>query len=80
MGRCMHCSLTVLALILLYGSHYSSVWFPSKVMLRFPTSCNNRPQQMIIFLDIIVTVACVLLMKPVLELLEMLCTDDLNGT
>ena len=68
MHTCMHCSLTALALILLYGGHCSSVWFPSKVMLRFPhimsgflhhvrllPSHNNTQQQMMISLDIIVT-------------------------
>ena len=44
---CKHCSLTVLALILLYGGHCFSVQLPSKVTLRFSTSrqashtCNN---------------------------------------
>ena len=53
---CMHCSLTVLAFIVLYGGHCSSVRFPLKVMPRFPASCNNNtPQQMTIILDIIVT-------------------------
>ena len=55
MPTCMHCSLTVLALILLYGGHCSSVRFPPKVTLRLPASRNNMPQQMTIVLGIIVT-------------------------
>ena len=54
-----YCFLTVLALILLCGGDSPSAWFPSKVMLRFPTSCpshNNMPQQLRIFLyNVIVT-------------------------
>jgi len=42
----MHCSLTVLALILLYGGHCFSVWLPLKVTLRLSASCNNAPQEM----------------------------------
>ena len=50
------CSLTVLTLILLYDSHFSSVWLLSKVMLyisflhnvRLPALYNDMPQQMTI--------------------------------
>ena len=35
MRVCMHCSLTVLALIFLYGGHCSSVQFPSKITCSF---------------------------------------------
>ena len=45
----MHCSLTVLALICLYGGHCSSVQPSSKVMLRLPVSHNHGPQQMTMF-------------------------------
>ena len=46
---CMHCPLTVLALILLYGGHCFSVWLPSKVThgfthyIRLSASHNNVP-------------------------------------
>ena len=59
MPTCMHWSLTVLALILLYGGHCFSVRLPSKVMrgfthhVRLPASCNNVPQQIAIFPDAI---------------------------
>ena len=42
----MHCSLIVLTLIL-YGGLCFSVQLPSKVMLRFPASRNNVPQQIV---------------------------------
>ena len=49
MPTCMHCSLTVLALILLYGGHYFSVGLPSKItqcfpqcMIMFPDSTYNN--------------------------------------
>ena len=47
MPTCTHCSLTILALILLYGGHYV---LPSKVThgfthhVRLLASCNNAPQ------------------------------------
>ena len=55
----MHWSLTVLALILLYGGHCFSVWLPSKVTrgfthhVRLPASHNNAPQHIVIFPDAI---------------------------
>ena len=61
---CMHCCLTVLALIsaliLLYGSHCFSVWLPAKVMhgfthrVRLPVSHNNVPPTHKMFLDSII--------------------------
>jgi len=42
LNTCMHCSLTVITLILLYGCHCSSVWFPSRVTLRFPASRHSK--------------------------------------
>ena len=50
-------TLTVLALILLYGGHCFSVRLPSKVMhgfthcVRFPASHNNVPQHITMFPD-----------------------------
>ena len=41
MPTCMHCSLTVLTLILLYGGNCFSVWLPSKVTLRLPALHNK---------------------------------------
>jgi len=49
MPMCMHCSHTVLALILLYGGHCFLVWLPAKVThsfthrIRLPASRNNAP-------------------------------------
>ena len=57
---CMHCSLTVLALILLYGGCCFTVRLPSKVMcscthrVRLPASCNNVPQNIKMFPDSII--------------------------
>ena len=56
---CMHHSLTVLALILLYGSHCFSIQLPSKVTrgfthhIRLPASRNNAPRHIVIFPDAI---------------------------
>ena len=63
MPTCMHCSLTVLALILLYGGHCCSVRLPSKVTagfygfrhcIRLPASRNNAPQCIAMFPDSII--------------------------
>ena len=57
MYTCMHCSLTDLALILLYGG---SVWLPSKATHgfkhcdRLPTSHNNVRQHIMMFPDCII--------------------------
>ena len=56
----VHCSLTVLALILLYGGYCSSVRLQSKGTFRLPTSHNNAPQQMAMFLGIIMEFVCAL--------------------
>ena len=54
MPTCMHWSLTVLAVILLYGGHCFSVQLPSKVTrgfthcVRLPASRNNAPQHIAI--------------------------------
>ena len=47
--------LTVLALILLYGGHCSSVWLPSKVTLRLPASRNNAPKHTMMFPSSLIT-------------------------
>ena len=60
MPMCMHWSLIVSALILLYGGHCFSVRLPSKVMrdfthcVRLPASRNNAPQHIAIFPDAII--------------------------
>ena len=60
MYTCMHCSLTDLALILLYGGHCFSVWLPSKATRgfkhcdRLPTSRNNAPQHIMMLPDCII--------------------------
>ena len=62
MPKCMRCSLTVLALILLYGGHCFLVQLPSKVTCSFThrvgllASCNNVPQHIMMFPDSIVAV------------------------
>ena len=88
----MHRSLTVLALILLYGGHCFSVWLPAKVThsfthrVRLPASCNNAPQLIMMFL---VSIIVALWRLPVycnrestgqvLELLVMVYIGDLKG-
>jgi len=42
----MHCSLTVIALILLYSGNCFSARLPSKVTLRLTALPNNAPQEM----------------------------------
>ena len=42
----VHYSLTVIALILLYGCNCISTQLPSKVMMRLTTLPNNAPQEM----------------------------------
>ena len=79
------CTALFQCLIHLYGGHYSSVQLPLKVTLRFPASRKNTPQQMMIFLDIILMTAQWLvccnreLMQQVLKLLEMVYTNNLKG-
>ena len=89
MPMCMHWSLTVLALILLYGGHCFSVGLPSKVTsgfthrVRFPASRNNAPQHTVIF--IIAAYWCLPVFcngestERVLELPVMVYVDDLKG-
>ena len=84
----MHCSLTVLALIFLYGGHCFSVWLPSKVThgfphrVRLPASRNNAPQH------INMHNSCLMVFpvcfngestKQVLGFLVMVYGDDLKG-
>ena len=91
MPTCMHCSLIVLALILLYGGHCFSVWLPSKVThsfthrVRLPASCNNARQHSTKFSDSIIAAKWCLPVycnkestERVLELLLMVYTDDLE--
>ena len=58
MPMCMHYSLVVLALILLYGGHCFSVQLPSSIThsfshhVRLPASHNNAPQHMTMFPNI----------------------------
>ena len=62
MPTCMHCSLTVLALILLYSGYCFSVRLPSKVMhgftnlvrLKLQASRNKVPQHIKMFPECII--------------------------
>ena len=88
----MHCSLTVLALIPLYGGHCFSVWLPEKVThsflhhVRLPASHNNAPQHMKMFPDSIIAALWRLPVncnrestEQVLKLLVMVYLDDIKG-
>ena len=86
MHTCMHYSLTVLALILLYDDQYSFHQRSRSGHIRLPASCNNVTQKMAVFLHIIVNAEWCLpvccnreLTERVLQLLEMVSTDDVKG-
>jgi len=88
--KCLYCSLTLLALILLYSGHLFSVWLPTKITcsfphhFRLPALHNNAPQHITMFLDNIIAAHDVYLYAVmestewVFELLVIVYTDNLK--
>ena len=81
----MHCSLTVLALILLCGGHCFLVWLPSKVTrdfihrVRLPTSRNNVLYHITMFPGGVYQCVYRESTEWALELQVMVYTDNLKG-